>query len=169
MEGRHKNHAATDISGGLWEAPKRICYKVRANTKGRTKNELHSGRCGQELLKLCQFCADPQKNIVQVHATQHCLHHSLTGRGSSMSHCHSRTVQTLQHYVKPSLSALCYIRNWIAELYKVQYGWPGGFVLETTRPLVWKLATNIQNEVKAGLASSMFIKDWEFFLSPSHK
>lgn len=117
---------------------------------------------------MCRSTKKKKINIVH-HDAQHCLHHSLTGRGSSMSHCHSKTVQTLQHYVKPSLSAQCYIRNWIAKLCKVQYGWPGGFVLETTRPLVWKLVTNIQNEVKAGLASSMFIKDWEFFLLPSHK
>lgn len=115
-------------------------------------------------VKWCQFCSDPPKSFsCRFMLWQCCLHHCLTGRGNIMSHWHSRTVQTLQHYVKTSLSTLCYIRNWLAELCKVRYGWPGGFAHQATRPLVWKLTTNIQNEVRIGLAFSMFIKDWEFF------
>lgn len=116
-----------------------------------------------------------KKLLAQVQAAQRALHHCLAGRGDMMSHWHSRTGQTSQRYGKTPLSALCYIRTWLAELCEVPYGWPGGFAHQATRPLVWKLTTNIQNEVRVGLASSMFIKDWDFgvflcfFFLPSHK
>lgn len=124
-------------------------------------------------MRWCQFHSDPSQRWVShrfMLCSVVCITASLretvlspTDTAGQCKHCDTRS----RHH-----SALCYIQSWLAKPCKVQYGWPGGFAYHATRPLAWKLTTHIQNEVRAGLPSSVFIKDWEFclffFFLPSH-
>lgn len=88
MEGRHKDDAATDSSGGL-----RYQKKDALESKGKHGKEAkaQAGSQGQEFLKgsseMMSVLLRPTKRLLmQVHAAQCCLHHCLAGKGNFMSH-----------------------------------------------------------------------------------